>query len=197
GKKGQQIYNEIAARYDTRKYRGQISPGVRVEGYAGLSIGVASDDRRFSRTGVDAALYIPVIKQTRLIVPRVIFDLVDNLNDAVPISFAEYPRQLAFRGISSTNLLRSDKISLLSSLEYQWPLTYNLGGHLFVDNLVVSDSFDNLTLANTPYAYGFGIDLHGADSELARFTISNGSEGLRFFLTVGLSNHTSDRTKWQ
>ena len=160
-------------------------------------MGIAGDHSHFLRTGVDAALYLPVIKQTRLIVPRIVFDMVDNLNDSVPISFAEYPRQPAFRGVSSTRLLRNDEISLLSSLEYQWPLTYNLGGHLFAVHLVVTDSFSVLTRSNAPYAIGFGLDLHGADSELARLSISNGSEGWRFLLTVGISSHTSDRSKWQ
>ncbi len=31
-KKGQQIYNELSFRYDSRKYRDQISPGLRFSG---------------------------------------------------------------------------------------------------------------------------------------------------------------------
>lgn len=194
---GKQVYNEIAARFDSRKYRGQISPGIKVEGYAGVSLGVSDDESRFSRAGTDIAFYIPVIKQTRLIVPRAILDVMDNLNDDAPISFADFPRQPAFHGVSSRTLLRTDKISLVPSLEYQWPLTFTVRAHLFADYLLVSPSLNQLTISNAPYAYGFGIDFHGVNSEFGRFTVSTGSEGIRFLFTIGLSNYKSDRTKWQ
>ncbi|RMH95532.1 MAG: hypothetical protein D6681_12910 [Calditrichaeota bacterium] len=192
-----QIYQELTVRFDTRKYRGQISPGIRLEGYGGISTGISSSRFRFLRDGVDAALYIPVLKQTRLIVPRIIFDQVINLRPEEPIPFTEYPRQPAFRGVSTRTLLRSDEISLLPSVEYQWPLGFSLRAHLFVDYLIVGDAFSRLTLNDAPYAYGFAIDLHGVDSETARISIANGSEGIRVLFTVGLSHHSSDRTQWQ
>lgn len=194
---GKQVYNEISVRFDTRRYRGQISPGVRLEGYVGLSEGVGSDESRFTRAGGNAALFLPVIKHNRLIVPRVVFDMIDNRNDDVPISFAEYPRQPTFRGASRKRLLRTDEISVVPSFEYQWPLTFNVGGHLFVDYLLVSNSIDKLTFRKAPYAIGFGFDVHSEDSELARFTFSGGSEGLRFQFTVGLSGYSTDRSRWQ
>lgn len=193
---GKQVYNEFTVRFDSRQYQGQISPGVRLDGYVGLSEGVGSDDSRFTRAGGSAAIFIPVIKHNRLIVPRVVFDAIDNRNDSVPISFAEYPRQTTFRGVSNKRLLRTDKISMVPSLEYQWPLAYTLGAHLFIDYLLVGDSVGDLTFNGAPYAIGFGLDLHSVDSELARISFSGGSEGFRFKLTVGLSGYNTARSEW-
>lgn len=193
----EQYYNELAFKFDTRKYTKEISPGIHLEGYAGLSLGVNDDRSRFARLGADFTFYIPTIRKNRLIVPRVVMDFVNNLNDNVPIPFTEYPRQPTFRGISTKSQLRSDEVSMVPSLEYQWPLTYNLGGHLFVDYLIVSDSFNRLTFNNSPYAIGFGIDLHSPDREMARLSLSGGSEGFRFSFTFGFTEHTTDRTKWK
>ncbi len=194
---GRQFYSEFAVRCDTRESRGQISPGIRVEGYAGLSTGVDEDRSRFIRSGMDAALYIPVIQHNRVIVPRLMIDTVDNLREDIPLSFAEYPRQLAFRGASGTTLLRNDEISMVPSLEYQWPLTHHVGGHLFIDYLLVSDRFADLSFAGAPYAWGFGFDVHSRESEMARFAISTGSEGLRVMISAGLGAHHNERTRWQ
>ena len=155
------------------------------------------DRTRFSRAGMDAALYIPVIRRNRVIVPRLMIDTVDNLEEDVPLSFAEYPRQLAFRGASGTTLLRTDEISMVPSLEYQWPLTHHLRGHLFIDYLLVADRFSDLTLAGAPYAWGLGFDIHSRESEMARIALSTGTEGLRVMISAGLGGHRNDRTRWQ
>lgn len=191
------VYNEIAARYDTRRYRGQISPGVRIEGYMGLSEGVGSSKSRFLRSGLDTAFYIPVIKKNRLIVPRIVLDTVDNIHDDTDVIFTDYPRQPSFRGTSSRSLLRNDNISVVPSLEYQWPLSFSIRGHVFVDYLLVSDKLESLTFSQAPYAYGFGIDFHGIENELARINVSHGSEGVRLQLTVGLKGYDNDRTEWE
>lgn len=197
GSTEKQIYNEISIRFDTRKYRNRISPGIRVEGYAGISVGVDDNESRFSRSGLDAAFYLPIIKNNRLIVPRLVLDMVNNLNNDVPISFADYPRQPTFRGVSSKTLLRTDEISLVPSVEYQWPITFNIGGHLFIDYLIVADSFNKITFSNSPYAYGIGFDLQVSNREVARFSVASGSEGLRLDFSLGFTLHTNDRTKWQ
>ena len=191
------VYNEIAARYDTRRFRGQISPGIRIEGYAGFSEGVGSSNSRFLRSGLDTAFYIPFIKGNRLIVPRIVLDMADNVNNDMDLIFTDYPRQPSFRGNSSRTLLRNDNISAVPSLEYQWPLSFSIRGHVFVDYLLVSDTFENLSFSQAPYAYGFGIDFHGIENELARVTVSHGSEGVRVQLTVGLKGHDNDRTEWE
>jgi hypothetical protein len=193
---GRQIYNELIVRYDSREIPGMSSPGVRVEAYGGGSLGVGSDASRFTRGGIDAAAYIPVIKRNRLLVPRMALDVLENLNDSVEISFAEYPRHNLFRGVATRTILRADNVMVQPSLEYQWPLSYNLRSTLFLDYLLVAQSVDELTFSRAPYAYGLGLVVHGTHNTVAAIGVTNGSEGFRFLLTIGAFQHTSDRYKW-
>lgn len=194
---GRQVYNELALRFDSRLHEDRIMPGLSLAGYLGLSTGVGGDHSRIGRSGLDAAVYLPVLRDNRVIVPRLILDRMHNLNDDVPIAFTEYPRQRTFRGASTATLLRTDAVSLTPSLEYQWPLTFNLSGHLFVDWLLVSDSLSGLGFDNAPYSAGFGIDLQKDNAELARFSLAGGSEGLRLLFSYGFSRNTNTRTKWR
>ena len=86
---------------------------------------------------------------------------------------------------------------MVPSIEYQWPLTYNVNGHIFVDYLMVSRSLELFTFAKAPYAIGVDIDLHSEERQVARLTLSSGSEGFRFLFTLGLPQRISDRQKWQ
>jgi hypothetical protein len=194
---GKQVYNEIAVGFDSRTFERQESPAIRLEGYGGISLGVSDDQSRFARAGFDASLFFPIIKHNRLIVPRLVFDMIENLNEEVEISFADYPRQPTFRGVSTNKLLRTDKYSLVPSIEYRWPLTFNLRAHIFLDYLLVSSAISKLTFPRAPYAYGFDIDLNSDEREIARLTFSYGSEGFRFLFNIGLGQFTSDRSKWQ
>jgi outer membrane translocation and assembly module TamA len=92
--------------------------------------------------------------------------------------------------------LRTDLFSAVPSLEYQWPLTHNVGGHLFLDYLLVADSVKHLSFADAPYAYGAGISIQGFRSEVGRIAVSTGSEGWRLMIDVGLTSHVSDRNHW-
>jgi hypothetical protein len=192
----EQFYQEGGFRFDTRPDEGRIAPGFRLEAYAGLSNGVQDDKGRFRRLGVDIAPYIPVLERNRVLVPRFILDTVDDLSEEQPLAFTDYPRQPAFRGASRTQLLRTDLFSAVPSLEYQWPLTHNVSGHLFMDYLMVADSMQHLTFRDAPYAYGIGISIQGPRSEIGRMAVSAGSEGVRFMLNLGLGSHVSDRMHW-
>ena len=194
---GKQAYNEIAMIHDTRPCADRITPGTRLEIHAGLSDGFDGDPSRFSRAGIDAAHYLPVIGHDRVLVPRLILDTIDNRNDAAPVSFADYPRQRTYRGISNARLLRTDAVSLTPSLEYQWPLTYRLNAHLFWETLLVAGKIGDLESGGAPWAMGLGLDLQASTAELARLSIAGGSDGLRIIFSYGFSKRTNTRTKWQ
>lgn len=194
--KHEQFYQEVGFRFDTRKNERKITPGFRLEAYAGLSNGIGDDRGRFRRLGVDVAPYVPVLGRDRLLVPRFLLDTVDDLNEDQPLAFTDYPRQPTFRGASRTQLLRTDLFSAVPSLEYRWPLTHNVSGHLFLDYLMVGDSVSHLTFHDAPYAYGVGFAIQGARSEVGRIAVSSGSEGVRLMIDVGLGFHVSDRTHW-
>jgi hypothetical protein len=196
-RKGRQVYSEGSLRFDTRESDRKITSGFRVDAYAGYSFGVEEDESRFRRLGIDVAPYIAILQDDRIIVPRVVLDTVDDLNEDFPISFADYPRQPTFRGAPRTRLLRTDEVSAVPSLEYRWPLSNVLNGNLFLDYLLVANSVSDLSFADAPYAWGAGFVIQGARSELGRFAISSGSEGLRFMIELGSGAYISDRTRWQ
>lgn len=195
--KNQKWYNEFAVRIDTRENLMRITPGLRAETYLGLALGVGDDKSRLFRAGSDISGFYPLISNNRILVPRLVFDIVENLNKNVEIAFTEYPRHPEFRGVSRRVLLRSDRYKLFTSLEYQWPLTYHLAGHLFYDYLMVAKSPARFTMSNAPWAVGFAIDIHLKLEELARFSIAYGSEGWFLKLNVGFSSFYKDRSDWQ
>jgi hypothetical protein len=195
--KSRQIYEEASARFDTRATDRTISGGLVVDAYAGVSIGVGDDESRFRRLGIDVMPYIPILRHDRVIAPRFILDTVHDLDDDVSISFADYPRQPAFRGAPTTRLLRTDEISAVPSLEYKWPLINVLNGNLFVDYLLVAPSVSDLSFGGAPYAVGGGLVVQSEGSELGRLSVAGGSEGLRILIELGTGAHLSDRTRWR
>ncbi|MFQ5599946.1 MAG: hypothetical protein ACE5G2_05265 [Candidatus Krumholzibacteriia bacterium] len=198
GSRDEQVYSEVSLRFQTRRYRGTPSPGLRVDGYAGVSHGVGEHKGRLLRSGGDLAVFFPVIKRNRLIVLRGTVDMVENLTDEVPISFADYPRHLTFRGVSSTRtILRTDEWVLVPSLGYQWPLAHSLSGQLFVDGLLVAHSLDRLSTRDAPWATGLALELHTRHHVFGRILLAGGSEGARVGLDVGSSITRNDRSRWR
>lgn len=191
----EQWYTELSAVLDTRPSPERIVPGMRLEGYAGLAEGVRGDPSRSWRAGADLAFFVPVIQTTRILVPRLVVDQVENLDDGIPLAFTEFPRHPLFRGVSARKLLRTDNWSLLSSLEYQWPVAPTLGGHLFVDYLLVADEPAGFSPGGGAWAVGWGLDLHTEERGLAGVEVATGSQGFRFLLTAGFSGDSDERSR--
>lgn len=194
---GRQVYTELSGRYDTRPYPGVLSPGFRAQAYAGVSTGVGDDRSRLFGSGVDASAYLPVLLRNRLLVVRGVLDMVENLRDAVPIPFTEYPRHLTFRGVSSSRtILRTDEWVLVPSVAYQWPLTDNLSSQLFVDGLLVARQVEELSLGGAPWAAGLALEVHTRHHGLGRLVVGGGSEGARIGVDLGSPITDNDRSGW-
>ena len=191
-----QFYNELSVRYDSRDNEAYLSPGIFCEGHTGISLGVLHDRSRFLRYGLDFFLNIPVIHQNRFLRPRMVIDVMKNIDDD-RVPFVEYPRQPTFRGVALRRMYRTDEISTVVSFEYQWPLSFNLGGHLFFDNLIVAKDLSEFGRHTVPWAIGFGIDFHALDDELARFITAYGPEGIRFAFHLGIDELTALRSDWE
>ena len=189
GHEVQQFYNEFSVRFDNRKYPGRISKGLLVETFIGLSHGQNEDKSEFVRSGFNIAGFIPIIKQNRIIVPRLIYETIENQNNNVPIPFVEYPQNHEFRGMGSNKIYRTDKHNIIPSLEYQWPLSNNLNAHLFHEYLLVGRKIESLSMANAIWASGFGIDFHNIQEEIIRVELITGSDGYRVTFNFGLSNY--------
>lgn len=195
--RGQQLYTEISARYDTRPYPGVLTSGLRAQGYAGVSNGTGSDRSRFLRSGADVSTFVPVIRDNRLFVLRGTLDMVENFRDEIPIAFTEYPRHLTFRGASSRTILRTDEWVLVPSLAYQWPLSDNLSSQLFVDGLLVADRPGALSVGGAPWAAGLALEIHTRHHALGRLVVSGGSEGGRIGVDFGSPIDDNDRSEWK
>lgn len=184
----QYLYHEISLRYDSRKKNVYDAPGTRIESYLGLADGIGQDLSRFVKVGIDIQTSVPVILKNRMLKPRFAFNYLKNLKSEIPVAFTEYPVHQAFRGVSKRKLLRTDKYSFVPSIEYQWPLSFNLSGAIFLDYLVVTNSLGYLPFADAPWAVGLAINFHSIDGELANMHFAAGSEGLRFSLNIGWEN---------
>lgn len=194
GNYSRHVYHELLLHWDNRQYYGRISPGIRCEVYAGHSQGIDGDPADFWRFGTDGAWYWPVVQDDRVIVARMVMDV---MTEEEGISFADYPRHPTFRGVSSRQLLRSDQAVLVPSLEYRWPISIYMGGYLFADGLLVTDDPGDLRVRRMPWAVGIGFSLHTLRSELGTMGFAYGSEGFRLILKLGLSTPESDRTDWK
>lgn len=190
-----QLYNELALEWDTRDRKTILSPGFRSEIYSGFSSGLGHHGTNLFRTGFDAAGFVPVIRENRLIVPRVAADLVENLNDN-PIPFSEYPRHHTFRGVSTREIIRSERVSIVPSIEYQFPLSHMLGAHLFFDTLFVGPQASSIRWNDGLWAAGAGLDLHYFKHELGRIELAGGSEGFQAKFTLGTPLKTNHRKDW-
>lgn len=190
-----QIYNELSAVVDTRKNKKMLSSGLRGEIYGGFSNGTGDNESDLFRSGFDLAGFIPIFKKDRLIVPRAVFDLVENL-DSVEIPFSEYPRHHSFRGTSSREIVRSERVSMVPSIEYQWPISHMFTGNVFFDTLVVGPRATELNWDNALWAAGGGINLHILSKELARIEVAGGSEGFQALLTFGTALKSNHRADW-
>ena len=196
-KTGRQFYNEFSFRFDSREYKKSVSKGRLFSAYAGMSKGISEDKSSFLRAGFDLAAFVPVIKDNRIIIPRVVVDAVSNLKDNIPISFTEYPRQRAFRGVSSRKLAATDNLSIIPSLEYKWPLTYRVSGQLFSDLIIVAEDLGAVKLDHARWAVGFGFAFHDKRTESAKFEFAFGSEGIKLLLSLGTPVHKNERTDWK
>ncbi len=190
-----QLYNELAFEVDTRSNKKQISSGFRGEIYGGFSNGIGGDRSDMFRTGFDAAAFIPVIKEDRVIVPRLTMDLVENLN-STPIPFSEYPRQFHFRGVGGREMIKSDRVSFVPSIEYQWPLSHMLTGSIFFDTIIVGPRFFEPSWHHGIWAAGVGLNIHIKEHEIGRVELAGGSEGFQVAVTLGTPLKSNHRKDW-
>lgn len=190
-----QLYNEGSLHVDTRDQKKIISPGFRGEVYSGIATGLGKNKTELYRVGGDAAAFLPVMGRDRVLVPRAMLDVVENF-DGEDIPFSEYPRQRTFRGVSEREWIRTDRVSFVPSLEYQWPLSHLFTGSLFFDYMAVGESLGSIGWNNGLWAAGGGINLHYLKHELGRIELAGGSEGVQLSISFGRPLRSNARTGW-
>ena len=184
GQQKTSFYNELLMRYDSRGIRKSFSDGLLVESSIGYSRGMNGNRADFVKTSLTVLRGIPILRDNRILIPRIKFNRIDSEDT---VDFIDYPANMDYRGVNIRKLIRIDKYSLIPSIEYEWPLSFNLGGHIFYDRLLVAEQLNQFTFHRAPWAIGFGVDFHSIDGELARLQIATGSEELYISADIGWS----------
>jgi hypothetical protein len=132
------VYNEVQAGVDTLRVTspyvdaGAPSTGTAVSVFAGWAQGVEGDPTRYLRYGVDAIRYFDLYLGDRVLVLKGHLEGVAGDRDRIP--FTDLPR------LGGSALLRGhlpgrfqDRVAVLGSAEYHWPVWAEMQGFLFVD----------------------------------------------------------------
>jgi hypothetical protein len=181
------VYSELALRADTRVNRNGVATGFLLEGYGGMARGVSGDPSRFARTGFQMAAFLPFIRPSTVLSPKIVVDALVPANGEIP--FTEFTGQPTFRGFDT----RRDYVSAVASLDYRWYLGRFLDARLFTDVATVAPSVSEARLDHLRWAAGFGFDLHTETSELGRIAVAGSGEGFHLLFTLGVPAGFGDR----
>jgi hypothetical protein len=180
-------YSELALRYDNRTTRSGVDTGVSLQVYGGIAEQLG-DTNRFKRAGVEVAAFLPFVRETTILSPKLTLEgLLPDEGAVIP--FTEMPGQPAFRGFPN----RRDYVSTVGSLDYRWYVSRFVSARLFVDVATVAPTARDLTLEHLRWATGFGFDLHTSTSELGRVAVAGSTEGFHFLFTLGVPSRFGDR----
>lgn len=188
------LYQELALRVDNT--RGQERRGVAVEVYGGLDAGVGGDTRRFLRYGLDAYLNAPLFAEN-MIVPRVVANVVRNLNAERPLNFTDYPRHPTFRGVPDRYLLRSDNLVFVPSLDIHNRISDRFTGRLFVDYLLVAPAIDRIHWRSGITAVGAGLVFYTPFADVAGLVFAWSPVGPRVTVFLGAEPNRNERSRWR
>lgn len=171
------IYTELALTLDTLSvlspFHSMASPsaGWKVTGFTGYNGGFADDPSNYVHYGVDALRYINLYRGDRVLLLRAYVDAVTGPLDQIP--FTDLPR------LGGPQILRGyhhdrfrDRIALLGTGEYEFPIGEIMSGFLFLDAGRVERSWDDLSADRIRYGFGGGIQLQSVDAFIMRFQVA-------------------------
>jgi hypothetical protein len=174
-------YTELELRWDSRRpasvWDSEASRGTGwfASVYAGRVTRLdAGPD--FWRTGADVQRFWRLDQGPRVLVTRLYGEAVTGTRDEVP--FTELPM------LGGNTLLRGypidrfrDRIAGLASAEYQWDLTRNISGVVFLDAGRVFAAPGELTIEDLRVGYGVGIEARTRRSFLMRASLATSVDG--------------------
>jgi hypothetical protein len=182
------VYSEMALRVDSRASHHGVDTGVLVEGYQGIAQGILDDPTRFGRAGFRMAAFLPFIRRTTILSPKIVVDSVAPIGQT-RLPFQELVGQPTFRGFDN----RRDFVSAVVSLDYRWYLSRFISARLFVDLARVAPSIWDMTWQDVRWASGFGFDLHTSTTEIGRVAFAGSTEGFHFLFAFGVPAGFGDR----
>jgi hypothetical protein len=166
---------------DTRNQVGGTSSGSYLDAFVG---GVPPLSRfRYVHYGFDAATFIELYRQTRVLVLRVAVDAVEGNEARIP--FTDLPRLGGPTRLRGYRLDRfRDEKAALATAEYRYPVHELLSGALFVDAGRVDNDYPGLfDLGAWRVGGGAGLRVHTKDKELFSLDVAYG-DGVRVFFTT-------------
>jgi hypothetical protein len=183
------LYGELALRFFTRRNWTSADPGAQLEAYVGYGAGVDEDPARYWSAGGRAAVFIPVVRASNTLSPKIVLDAISP--ERGPFPFTLLVRQPDYRGFD----LRRDQVSVVTSLDYRWIIARYIALRLFVDAATVAPTFSSLVAKPPRVAGGFGIDVFNTKTDTARVGFSGSADGLRVLINLGWSAAAGDRVR--
>ncbi|MDB4944396.1 MAG: uncharacterized protein JWP97_3930 [Labilithrix sp.] len=181
--RSERIYTEVTIRRDTRAVRGPPAAGLLVEGYAGGSNDVHGTYASAVHSGGRVAWFIPVVRKTSILSPRLQLDIVSPLG-MKGLPFREYAYATGFRGQDG----RADRVAALVSVDYRWQLRSYVAARVFVDATTVAPTLPKLSPAHLAWATGFAVDLHSSQTLLGRAGVAFSPDAVELFFVFGLAD---------
>jgi outer membrane translocation and assembly module TamA len=162
---------------------GAPSRGTRASAFVGAAAGASGDRTRYVRYGLDAIQYFDLYRGDRVLLVRVHGEGVAARSDE-DIPFTDLPRlggPQFLRGYARDRF--RDRVAVLGSIEYRYPIWRELSGFLFVDAGRVAPGIDALSGHFRPGAGG-GLELYSNEAFRMRTQLAGSSDGLFFHLAV-------------
>ena len=183
------IYTELALTIDTLRvispFHSIASPstGWKVTGFAGYDGGLSDDPSSYVRYGFDALRYINLYRGDRVLLLRASTEAVTGSLDQIP--FTDLPR------LGGPQVLRGyhrdrfrDRIALLGTGEYAFPIGELMSGFLFLDAGRVERAWDELSADRIRYGFGGGIQLQSVDAFIMRFQVAGSADEPGVFIKL-------------
>jgi hypothetical protein len=164
------------------------SSGTKVVGFAGVARGVGGADVAYTRYGVDGFRYFDLYGGDRVLILRGRMEGVVGADDQIP--FTDLPRlggPVLLRGYARDRY--RDRVAMLATIEYRYPIWRQLGGFLFVDGgRVVPGLADAGRAALAPQLLrvggGGGLELLQGEIFRMRAQVAGSPEGFFFQLAL-------------
>jgi len=188
-------YSELAVGWDSLATASSFVPagapstGTKVVLFGGVarSVDLAGGGApvAYTRYGVDGLRYFDLYNGDRVLILRGRVEGVAGAADRIP--FTDLPRlggPTLLRGYSRDRF--RDRVTLLASAEYRYPIWQNLAGYLFVDGGCVRAGLSDLvgTAPRPRVGGGGGLELFVSGQFGLRGQVAGSSEGLFFQLAL-------------
>ena len=81
----------------------------------------------------------------------------------------------------------------MASLDYRWSIARYVAARVFVDGATVAGGVGSTQIDRMRFAFGIGLDVSSASTELGQIAVSASPEGANVFLSFGVPSGFGDR----